>query len=212
MSETIADLAAAVEQMQRRLNALEAATGGAGAGAGAGAYAGPGAGATRAPGPEVAADPFWLLDRLARNTGAEFARGDVAGSVAYGGRVRAPGAGEVVWQLEHPVPDIADADLEAAAAVLGALGHPLRLEILRRLLLGARTLGDLQEIPSTGTSGQVHHHLRELRAAGLVVSQRRNHYAIPAERVVPLLVMVAAALGQSLVPGAAAVREETEGR
>ena len=45
----------------------------------------------------------------------------------------------------------------------------------------------------------MHHHLRELRAAGLVVSQRRNHYAIPAERVVPLLVIVAAALGRALV-------------
>jgi len=163
----------------------------------------------RAPGPELASDPFWLLDRLARNTGPGFTRDEVAGSVAYGGRVRAPGAGELVWQLEHPVPDITDADLEAAATVLGALGHSLRLEILRRLLLGARTLGELQEIPSTGTSGQVHHHLRELRAAGLVVSQRRNHYAIPAERVVPLLVMVAAALGQSLVPGDEAVRRGT---
>lgn len=197
MSKTIADLAAAIEQMQTRLEALEAATGGADEGA------------TRPPGPEVASDPFWLLDRLARNTGPQFASGEVAGSVAYGGRVRAPGTGELVWQLEHPVPDIVDADLEAAAAVLGALGHPLRLEILRRLLLGARTLGELQEIPSTGTSGQVHHHLRELRAAGLVVSQRRNHYAIPADRVVALLVIVAAALGQSLGSGDA-VRRRTK--
>jgi len=83
--------------------------------------------------------------------------------------------------------------------VLAALAHPLRLEILRRLLLGARTLGELQEIEGTGTSGQVHHHLRELRGAGLVVSQRRNDYAIPAERVVPLLVIVAAALGRAVV-------------
>jgi DNA-binding transcriptional ArsR family regulator len=112
--------------------------------------------------------------------------------------VRAPGAGDLVWQLEYAVPDIVEADLGAAAAVLAALGHPLRLEILRRLLLGARTLGELQEIEGTGTTGQVHHHLRELRAAGLVVSQRRNDYAIPAERVVPLLVMIASALGRSL--------------
>ena len=156
----------------------------------------PAPGPRRPPGPAVPADPFWLLDRLARNTGSEFERGEVAGSVAYGGRVRAPGSGEIIWQLEHSVPDILDADLEAASAVLAALGHPLRLEILRRLLIGARTLSELQEIEGTGTSGQVHHHLRELRSVGLVVSQRRNDYAIPADRVVPLLVIVAAALGR----------------
>ncbi len=191
MPKSTAELAAAIERMQQRLEALEAAAG-----------AAAGADSARPPGPEVAPDPFWLLDRLARNTGPAFARGEVAGSIAYGGRVRAPGAGELVWQLEHAVPEILEADLGTASAVLAALGHPLRLEILRRLLLGARSLAELQEIPGTGTSGQVHHHLRELRAAGLVVSQRRNHYAISAERVVPLLVIVAAALGRSLVPGA----------
>lgn len=118
----------------------------------------------------------------------------------YGGRVTAPGTGtgSVVWQLEHPLPDVLDADLGVAADVLGALGHPLRLEILRRLLLGARTLADLQEIPGSGTSGQLHHHLRELRGTGLVVSRRRNDYAVPAERVVPVLVILAAALGRDL--------------
>lgn len=184
MPKSTADMAAAIEQLQGRVDALEAAVG---------------AGAARTPGPKVPAEPFWLLDRLTQNTGPAFTRGEVAGSVAYGGRVRAPGTGELVWQLEHAVPDLVDADLGTVSAVLGALGHPLRLEILRRLLLGARTLGELQEIESTGTSGQVHHHLRELRAAGLVVSQRRNDYAIPAERVVPLLVIVAAALGRGLL-------------
>jgi hypothetical protein len=31
----------------------------------------------------------------------------------YDGRVRAPGAGEIVWQLEHAVPDVVDADEDA---------------------------------------------------------------------------------------------------
>jgi hypothetical protein len=176
-------MAAAIEHLQARVEALEAA----------------GKGGSPAPGPALSGEQWWLLDNLARNTGPIFSRGEVHGSLAYGGRVRAPGAGELVWQLEPAVPAVMEADLGAVSAVLGALGHPLRLEILRHLLLGARTLGELQEIPSTGTSGQVHHHLRELRAVGLVVSQRRNHYAIPADRVVPLLVIVAAALGQALV-------------
>ena len=176
-------MARAIARLQARVDALEAAVGEPGG---------------AAPGPSMPAEPWWLLDRLARNTGPGFAGGDVAGSVAYGGRVRAPGTGELVWQLEHAVPDLVDADLGAVAAILGALGHPLRLEILRRLLLGARSLAELQEISGTGTSGQLHHHLRELRTAGLVASQRRNHYAIPADRVVPILIIVAAALGRDL--------------
>ncbi len=175
-------MAEAIERLRSRVDALESAGGALGG----------------APGPSLPAEPWWLLERLARNTGPAFADGDVQGSVAYGGRVRAPGAGELVWQLEHAVPDLVEADLAAVATILAALGHPLRLEILRRLLLGARTLSELQEIPSTGTSGQLHHHLRELRAAGLVASQRRNHYAIPADRVVPILIIVAAALGRDL--------------
>ena len=35
-----------------------------------------------------------------------------------------------------------------------------------------------------------------LASAGLIVQHRRNHYAIPADRVVPVLVAVAAALGR----------------
>lgn len=173
----------AIARLEARVEALEATGGESGA----------------APGPKPSSDAWWLLDHLARNTGPAFSRSDVAGSVAYGGQVRAPGAGELVWQVEHPVPDLIEADLGAASAILGALGHPLRLEILRQLLLGARTLGDLLEIPNTGTSGQVHHHLRELQATGLVASQRRNHYAIPAERVIPVLIIVAAALGREVV-------------
>lgn len=188
MEREATDLSEAVADLQQRVGALEDGR------------------TTAAPGPVgdlPDSDRWWLLERLARNTGPGFSRAGASGSVAYGGRVGAPGTGELVWQLEHAVPDVLDGDLGAASAVLGALGHPVRLEILRRLVLGARTLGELQELAGTGSSGQIHHHLRELRAAGLIVQPRRNHYAIPADRVVPVLVIVAAALGPPLPARAA---------
>ena len=40
---------------------------------------------------------------------------------------------------------------------------------------------------------QLHHHLRQLVAAGWLASTRRGHYEVPAARVVPLLVTVLAA-------------------
>lgn len=137
---------------------------------------------------------WWVLERLANNTSPEFEHDGIAGSIVYGGQTRTPGGGELVWQAEHPLPDVLNVDLHLAAAVLAALAHPVRLEILRHLLLGAHTLAELQQIPGIGTSGQLHHHLRELRTAGLTV-HRRNHYTLTPERVVPWLVIIASAAG-----------------
>lgn len=99
----------------------------------------------------------------------------------------------VDWRQEHPVPALLASSWADAAGALAALGHPVRLELIRRLLSGAHTTHELAEIPDLGTSGQLYHHLRELQAAGLVVQRRRNDYAVPADRVIPCLVLVAAA-------------------
>jgi len=71
--------------------------------------------------------------------------------------------------------------------VLGALGHPVRLELLRHILLGTHATADLAEMESLGTTGQLHHHLRQLVATGWVRQSGRGSYEIPASRVVPLL-------------------------
>jgi DNA-binding transcriptional ArsR family regulator len=125
----------------------------------------------------------------------------VGGSIAYGGVTRTPGGGELVWQVEHPVAGVLDLDLGPTAAVLAALGHPVRLQLLVRMLRGASTLADLQEVDGARTAGQVHHHLRELRSAGLVRAGRNRFTAVP-ERVVPVLVAMAAAAGPGAVPAA----------
>lgn len=116
-----------------------------------------------------------VLDRLAINTGPEFEHDGVAGSVVYGGQTTTPGGGKLAWQAEHPLPDVLGVDLCLAAVVLAALAHPIRLEILRHLLLGAHTLAELHQIPGIGTSGQFHAHLRELHTAGLTIHWR-NYY------------------------------------
>ena len=138
---------------------------------------------------------WWLLDNLT----SDVERDGVGGSVAYGGVTRTPGGGELVWQAEHAVADVLDTDLSSVATVLAALGHPVRLELVRRILLGAHTLTQLQQVPGARTSGQVHHHLRELRSAGLVLAAR-NHFTVVPERVVPVLVSLAAAAGPGAVP------------
>lgn len=183
MSDPDPEITAALEELRARVDAIEAAE--------------PAGRPVPATGDDVEAR-LWLADALARRGRGDPERDGTQGRIAYGGRLRAPGSGEVVWQLEHPVADVLGGDLDGAADVLQALGHPFRLALLRRLLLGAQTLSELAEVGDGGTTGQLHHHLRELRSAGLVVSRRRNHYEIPTDRVVAVLIIVAAALGRDL--------------
>ena len=153
----------------------------------------------RPPPPIVDSETFWALARLAERTGPEFEQNGVAGSLLYAGRATTPGGGELIWQAEHPLPGVLAEGWEEAAAVLAALGSPVRLEIIRRLLLGGETVQELQEIPGLGTSGQLYHHLRDLQAAGLVTQRRRGRYGVAADKVVPALIIIAAAANMGAV-------------
>jgi len=153
----------------------------------------------RAPLPIVDKDKFWALARLAERTGPEFDKDGVAGSLLYAGRATTPGGGDLIWQAEHPLPGVMTEGWEEAAAVLAALGSPVRLEIVRRLLLGGETVQELQEIPGLGTTGQLYHHLRDLQAAGLVTQRRRGRYGVAADKVVPALIIIAAATNMGAV-------------
>ena len=148
--------------------------------------------------PVVDADRFWALDRLAQRTGPRFESDGVAGSLLYAGHTRTPGGGDLIWQAEHPLPAVLAESWEAAAAVLAALGSAVRLEIVRRLLLGGETVQELQEIPELGTSGQLYHHLRDLQAAGLVTQRRRGRYGVAADKVVGCLIVIAAAAAMAV--------------
>jgi hypothetical protein len=48
------------------------------------------------------------------------------------------------------------------------------------------------ELDVVGTSGQLYHHLRPLLGAGWLCQAARGRYEVPHDRVVPLLVVVAA--------------------
>ena len=147
----------------------------------------------------VDAERYWALARLAERTGPEFEQDGVAGSLLYAGRATTPGGGDLIWQAEYPLPGVLAEGWEAAAGLLAALGSPVRLEIVRRLLLGGETVQELQEIPELGTSGQLYHHLRDLQSAGLVIQRRRGRYGVAADKVVPALIIIAAAASMAAV-------------
>lgn len=166
------DLRAIVADLIARVDALE------------------GRGVRDAPAPAVHAasdadDPFWILNGLKQ-------RSTDPGAVAFAGVVSTV-AGPVEWQIGYPAERVLDDDWSAHAPSLAALGNPVRLALLHAVLGGATTVVELSGIENMGTTGQIYHHLNQLTAQGWLAATSRGHYAIPAERVIPLLIILSAA-------------------
>ena len=134
---------------------------------------------------EAATDrQFWLLQELKERY--------PAATVIFGGTAETA-HGPVAWQWGAPTEQVTEQDWEPAASVLDALSHPVRLRLLQRVLNGTTTTAELAEDETLGTTGQLHHHLRALVAAGWLTSTGRGRWSIPAPRVIPLLVVIVAA-------------------
>ncbi len=131
-------------------------------------------------------ETFWALDTLKRTL-------PPGGAVLFAGAATMADGERYEWQETRPAGDLLDEDWADAAASIGALGHPVRLLLLRAVLHGAHTVADLKTIDEGGTSGQIYHHLRQLLAAGWLRPAGRARYVVPPERVIPLLVIYAGA-------------------
>jgi hypothetical protein len=138
--------------------------------------------------PPPAADMYWALGGLRERIGDEG-----SGAVLYTGTVDLPTGEHYDWQYGATVDDLMDADWATWAGTLGALGHPVRLNLLRSVLAGTRSAAELAADEGLGTTGQLYHHLRQLVSAGWLQSAARGQYAVPGERVVPLLVILSGA-------------------
>ncbi len=131
-------------------------------------------------------EPFWALAGLkTRMSGTS--------AVLFTGAVTLPTGAAYEWQQAAEAGAVLEGDWSLASDVLGALGHPVRLVMLREVLRGAQTVADLGSVEGLGTSGQLYHHLRQLVAAGWLRTAGRGRYVVPAARVVRLLVVIVAA-------------------
>ncbi|WP_047871959.1 helix-turn-helix transcriptional regulator [Nocardiopsis sp. RV163] len=161
-------------ELEARVGALEAA----------------GERAAGAPAARELGDVFFALNALReRVTGR--------GGVVFAGIVR-DGEGEedaLEWQQGLPVERLEESDWARHAASLDALGNPVRLQLLQAVWRGTGTVAALAERSDFGSTGQIYHHVNLLAAAGWLITVRRGHYAIPPERVVPLLAVLTAAGG-----------------
>lgn len=143
------------------------------------------------PVPDTAALPisdtevFWALNgvqsRRANHPSTE------QGEVMLVGSVTLPTGAPVAWQQGAATGALFEEDWSERAASFAALGHPVRLELLRQILSGVHTTAELASTETLGTTGQLHHHLRQLVTAGWVRHSGRGSYEVPPARVVPLL-------------------------
>lgn len=133
-------------------------------------------------------DDFWALTGLQERTGD-------AGGVVFAGEVTPPGAESPVrWQLARPGEALMDTDWSALAGALAALGHPTRLTLLQAILNGTTTVAELAKREEFGTTGQIYHHLSQLTGAGWLRTTTRGRHAVPPERIIPLLAILAAVI------------------
>ncbi|MFJ9598352.1 ArsR/SmtB family transcription factor [Streptomyces althioticus] len=140
--------------------------------------------------PSMGEGDFWALEGLKEQL-AELKAAD--GGVLFTGAVRLPTGERYDWQHGTLTSDLLTYEWPDAAESLAALGHPVRLRLLREITGGRRTAAELAELDDIGTTGQIYHHLRQLTAAGWLHSTGRGRHEVPAGRVVPLLVALAAA-------------------
>lgn len=138
-------------------------------------------------------DEFWALSGLKARLGEH--PSTEKGAVVLVGAVTLPTGAPVAWQQTAGTAGLFEVEWEGRAGAFAALGHPVRLELLRHILSGIHATADLASIESLGTTGQLHHHLRQLLSSGWLKQSGRGSYEVPPARMVPLLACLVAAEG-----------------
>ncbi|AWB83854.1 ArsR/SmtB family transcription factor [Corynebacterium liangguodongii] len=127
---------------------------------------------------------FVLTEAIKRND-------DLAdGAVTFGGVVDT-GLGHYEYEWARPTHWVTDSPWENEIERLSALAHPLRGEILRRLLASPASVPELVAEGIVSSAGTAYHHMNALHAAGWV-AKRDGGYTIPPGRIVPLMTIITA--------------------
>jgi DNA gyrase subunit B len=119
--------------------------------------------------------------------------GSVPGSVFYSGQLHLNGQGFRWEPQERLMEQLLGISSEKSAKVLAALGNRQRLDILKSVIQEPLTGTELVERLGMGTTGQLYHHLKALTGADLLMQEAGGRYAFPPHRLLPFLLLLAAA-------------------
>ncbi len=175
MSDELTSMRAQLRDLSRRVEALEADSG---------------VGAPAAPG--LGQENDWVGAGLSRERSLNPELTD--GVLLVAGTGALPSGRELNWQILAGLRETLSLGWAERAMSLAALAHPVRMELVRHILLGVTATAELAALDTLGTTGQLHHHLRQLVAAGWVAQSGRGTYEVPADRVAPLLALAISAI------------------
>lgn len=129
-------------------------------------------------------DPRWALHGLQE-------RLPPPGGVLWAGFFTGADAVPVEQQYAASAADQLDQSWAPLADRLQALGHPVRLELLRAVLSGRCSTAELLDVLGAGSTGQLYHHLTQLTGAGWVRPAGRGRFEVPPTRRVALMAVIA---------------------
>ena len=127
---------------------------------------------------------MWLADAL------EPSEELPEGSVIFGGNLTI-GESSYTYQWQRPTEEVTHGDWSENLDRLAALAHPIRGDILRRLLTAPASATELVEEEIVTSTGTAYHHLSALTSAGWA-TKTGGKYALRPARVVPLLTIITA--------------------
>lgn len=127
---------------------------------------------------------MWLADTL------EPSEELPEGSVIFGGNLTI-GESSYIYQWQRPTEAVTHGDWSDNLDRLAALAHPIRGDILRRLLTAPASATELVEEEIVTSTGTAYHHLSALASAGWT-TKAGGKYALRPARVVPLLTIITA--------------------
>lgn len=135
---------------------------------------------------EVSADEstMWLADAL------EPSEELPEGSVIFGGNLTI-GESSYIFQWQRPTEAVTNGDWSENLDRLAALAHPIRGDILRRLLTAPVSATELVEEEIVTSTGTAYHHLSALTSAGWT-TKTGGKYSLRPARVIPLLTIITA--------------------
>ncbi len=138
---------------------------------------------------------FALLDRLYARDGIPYEADGVKGAILYAIAFQSAQNKLVRWYAESAAPSVLSYDEQMVTQIIVALGHPVRLQIVRLLIKeGATDSQTMQTAVGIQSAGQLYFHLNNLLEAGIVVQLRRGVYEIEIGATAQLLALFAAAV------------------
>ena len=120
--------------------------------------------------------------------GAELAKAAIGknyrdGIITVGGIYQSPADEGHMWSLDYSIKDLLEIDESVIEKVLAAMGHRVRIRLIKSILMRPSTAAELVEQLDLKTTGKAYHHLNMMESADLIHKDSSGKYHLRGHRV-----------------------------